>query len=233
VFDGNFRTAFEKGMAPIGKSLQQAGVSPDVVTGVGVAMAAACGVAIGLGYFPLAVLLLILTGLPDAIDGAVAKAAGKSGPRGAFLDSVSDRLSDALLFAGCGWYLAGTASPRMAMLPFGIYIAASLVSYERAKAESLGYEAKGGIMERAERFIALGFGLLFSPLFVATLWVMFALTSVTAVTRFAKVWRQASGKAPRQTPTRRRSRRRNARPMSDFRERAQARAEARRRRRSH
>lgn len=231
MFDGNFRTAFEKGMAPIGKSLQQAGVSPDVVTGVGVAMAGACGVAIGLGYFPLAVLLLILTGLPDAIDGAVAKAAGKAGPRGAFLDSVSDRLSDALLFAGCGWYLAGTDNPRMAMLPFGIYIAASIVSYERAKAESLGYEAKGGIMERAERFIALGFGLLISPLFVATLWVMFALTAITAGTRFVKVWRQASGKTPRQPPTRRRARRRNARPMSDFRARAQARAEARRRRR--
>ncbi|MGI9613437.1 MAG: CDP-alcohol phosphatidyltransferase family protein [Acidimicrobiales bacterium] len=231
MFDGNFRTAFEKGMAPIGKSLQQAGVSPDVVTGVGVAMAGACGVAIGLGYFPLAVLLLILTGLPDAIDGAVAKAAGKAGPRGAFLDSVSDRLSDALLFAGCGWYLAGTDNPRMAMLPFGIYIAASIVSYERAKAESLGYDAKGGIMERAERFVALGFGLLISPLFVATLWVMFALTVLTAGTRFVKVWRQASGKTPRQPPARRRARRRNARPMSDFRARAQARAEARRRRR--
>lgn len=196
MFDGNFRTAFEKGMAPIGKSLQQAGVSPDFVTGLGVVMAAACGVAIGLGFFPLAVLLLLLTGLPDALDGAVAKAAGKAGPRGAFLDSVSDRLSDALLFAGAAWYLGGTDSPRMAMLPFGVYIAASIVSYERAKAESLGYDAKGGIMERAERFIVLGFGLLFSPLFVATLWVMFVLTIVTAVTRFIKVWRQASGKTP-------------------------------------
>lgn len=231
MFDGNFRTAFEKGMAPIGKSLQQAGVSPDLVTGLGVLMAAACGVAIGFGLFPLAVLLLLLTGLPDALDGAVAKAAGKDGPRGAFLDSVSDRLSDALLFAGAAFYLAGTDSPRLAMLPFGVYIAASLVSYQRAKAESLGYEARGGIMERAERFIVLGFGLLFSPLFVATLWVMLILTVVTAVTRFAKVWRQASGKAPLQRPIRRRGRRRHARPMADIRQRAQARAEARRRRR--
>lgn len=231
MFDGSFRTAFERGMAPIGKSLQQAGVSPDLVTGLGVAMAAACGVAIGLGLFPLAVLLLLLTGLPDALDGAVAKAAGRDGPRGAFLDSVSDRVSDALLFAGAGWYLAGTQSPRMAMLPFALYIAASLVSYERAKAESLGYDARGGIMERAERFIVLGFGLLFSPLFVATLWVMLLLTLVTATTRFVKVWRQASGKAPLQRPMRRRGRRRNARPMADIRQRAQARAEARRRRR--
>jgi CDP-diacylglycerol--glycerol-3-phosphate 3-phosphatidyltransferase len=238
VFDGNFRTAFEKGMAPIGRNIQQAGVSPDLITGVGVAMAAACAVAIGMGQFPLAVLLLLLTGLPDALDGAVAKAAGKDGPRGSFLDSVSDRLSDALLFAGAAWYLAGTDSPRMAVLPFGVYIAASLVSYERAKAESLGYNARGGLMERAERFIVLGFGLLFSPLFVATLWVMLVLTAITVVTRFVKVWRQASGKAPlrpvlaRPVLARSGRRRRKTRPVTDFRLRAQARAEARRRRRS-
>lgn len=232
MFDGSFRTAFEKGMAPIGKSLHQAGVSPDLVTGMGVLMAASGGVAIGLGRFPLAVLLLLLTGLPDALDGAVAKAAGKAGPRGAYLDSVSDRLSDALLFAGAAWYLAGTDNPRMALLPFGVYIAASLVSYQRAKAESLGYEAKGGLMERAERFIALGFGLLFSPLFVATLWVMLVLTVITAITRFNKVWRQASGLTPRKAPINRSRRRRNARPVSEVRTRARDRAEARRRRRN-
>lgn len=230
MFDGNFRTAFEKGMAPIGKSLQQAGVSPDLITGFGVLMAAACGTAIGLGRFPLAVLLLAMTGLPDALDGAVAKAAGKAGPRGAFLDSVSDRLSDGLLFAGAGWYLAGTDNPRMAMLPFALYIAASLVSYQRAKAEGLGFNAKGGLMERAERFIALGFGLLFSSLFVATLWVMLALTVATAIFRFVKVWRQASGKVVEPRHTARRARRRNARPVADIRERARARAEARQRR---
>lgn len=232
MFDGNFRNSFEKGMAPIGKSLQRAGVSPDAVTAAGVLMAAGCGVAIGFGQFPLAVLLLALTGLPDALDGAVAKAAGKAGPRGAYLDSVSDRLSDGLLFAGCAWYLAGTATPRMAMLPFGLYLSASLVSYQRAKAESLGYNAKGGLMERAERFIALGFGLLFEPfgLFVPTLWVMFALTTLTVVTRFVKVWRQASGmpESPRRV-TARRNRRRKARPVADIRQRARARAEARRR----
>lgn len=230
MFDGNFRKSFEKGMTPIGKSLNQAGVSPDAVTAFGVLMAAGCGVAIGLGQFPVAVLMLLLTGLPDAIDGAVAKAAGKAGPRGAYLDSVSDRLSDGLLFAGAGWYLAGTDNPRMAMLPFGLYIAASLVSYQRAKAEGLGYNAKGGLMERAERFLALGFGLLFPALFVETLWVMFALTVATAVFRFRKVWLQASGRTVEADVAARRARRRTARPVADMRARARARAEARQRR---
>lgn len=230
MFDGNFRKSFEKGMTPIGKSLNQAGVSPDVVTGFGVLMAAGCGIAIGVGQFPLAVLMLLLTGLPDAIDGAVAKAAGKAGPRGAYLDSVSDRLSDGLLFAGAGWYLAGTDTPRMAMLPFALYIAASLVSYQRAKAEGLGYNAKGGLMERAERFVALGFGLLFPALFVETLWVMFALTLATAIFRFRKVWLQASGRTVDPDVAARRVRRRTARPVADLRDRAKARAEARQRR---
>jgi len=224
MFDGNFRTTVDKATTPIGRTLHRAGVSPDVITGVGVLMAAACGAAIGAGQFPLAVLLLALTGLPDALDGAVAKAAGSSGPRGAYLDSVSDRLSDGLLFAGAAWYLAGTDTPRMALLPFGLFIAAALVSYQRAKAESLGFDAKGGLMERAERFLALGFGLLFSAIFVEVLWVMFALTVITAVTRFMKVWRQAT--AARDIPVSanpsaaRRARRRELRARTDWRKRA-------------
>ncbi len=227
MFDGNFRTTVDKATTPIGRGLHRAGVSPDAITGVGVLMAGACGVAIGLGQFPLAVLLLALTGLPDALDGAVAKAAGSSGPRGAYLDSVSDRLSDGLLFAGAAWYLAGTDNPRMAMLPFGLFIAASLVSYQRAKAESLGFDAKGGLMERAERFLALGFGLLFSAIFVEVLWVMFALTIFTAITRFLKVWRQATAARGLPVTSRlgspaaaRRARRRQGRARTDWRQRA-------------
>ena len=76
-------------------------------------------------------------------------------------------------------------------LPFALLAATSLVSYERAKAESLGLEAKGGLMERAERMILLGIGFLSSVLLVPVLWVMLALTGVTAVGRFVKVWRLA------------------------------------------
>ena len=233
MFDGSFRTAFDRLVAPMGRSLQKLGVSPDAITVFGILMAASCGAAIGLGRFWLAAVLLAMTGLPDALDGAVAKAGGRAGPRGAYFDSVSDRVSDGFLFAGAGWYLAGTDNPRMAMLPFSLFIAASLVSYQRAKAESLGFVAKGGLMERAERFIALGFGLVFNALFVPVLWVMLTLTLATAGHRFYKVWGQASGTIPIAEPTQRlrsgRARRRNRRSVADFRQRAQARAEARRR----
>jgi CDP-diacylglycerol--glycerol-3-phosphate 3-phosphatidyltransferase len=68
----------------------------------------------------------------------------------------------------------------------------SVISYERAKAESLGLSAKGGLMERAERIILLCLGLLFPPLLLPILWVMLVLTTVTAVQRFVKVWKQAA-----------------------------------------
>jgi len=74
--------------------------------------------------------------------------------------------------------------------------AAALVSYQRAKADALGYDARGGLMERAERFIVLGFGLLFSGILIPTLMVMFVLTAFTAGQRFVKVWRQASKPVP-------------------------------------
>ena len=196
MFDGHWRTPVDRGLAPIGASLRRAGVTADTITVAGILMASAAAFAIGSGHLHLGLLLLILTGIPDALDGAVAKASGTSSSRGAFFDSVSDRLTDALLFGGVAWYLASTEPGRIMMLPVALMAAAMLVSYQRAKAESLGFTAKGGLMERAERFIALGFGLLFSNLLIPVLWVMFVLTAFTAVQRFVKVWRQASGKAP-------------------------------------
>ena len=207
MFDGNWREAVDRGLTPIGVSLRRTGVTADMVTITGIVMATGAAVAIATGNLRLGFLLLILTGIPDALDGAVAKASGTSSQRGAFFDSVSDRLTDALLFGGLAWYLVDSEPGHMMMLPVAVMSLAMLVSYQRAKAESLGYNAKGGIMERAERFIVLGFGLLFNELLVWTLWLMLVLTAVTAVQRFVKVWRQASEDRPVRPSSRRRSRR--------------------------
>jgi CDP-diacylglycerol--glycerol-3-phosphate 3-phosphatidyltransferase len=212
MFDGRWRSTIEEGLKPIGKGLRRTGVTADVLTVVGIVMAGCTAVAIGSGHFRLALLLLALTGVPDALDGAVAKASGTTSKRGAYFDSVADRLSDAVLFGGVAWYLAPQG--RIVLLPFALLAAASLVSYQRAKAESLSFNARGGIMERAERFVVLGFGLLFSEWLVGTLWVMFALTAFTAVQRFVKVWRQADRPVPARTRYRR-SRPRPRRPVGE------------------
>jgi CDP-diacylglycerol--glycerol-3-phosphate 3-phosphatidyltransferase len=170
-------------------------------------MAVAASVAIANGWLRAGLLLLVLTAVPDVLDGAVAKASGTASPRGAFFDSVIDRVSDALLLGGVAWYLASTQPGRIAVLPLAVLGGSMLVSYERAKAESLNFDARGGLMERAERLMFLAFGLLFESLLVPVLWVMLALTAVTAVQRFAKVWRQASAPQVQPLSARWRSRR--------------------------
>jgi CDP-diacylglycerol--glycerol-3-phosphate 3-phosphatidyltransferase len=228
MFDGNLRTQVDRGLTPIGRSLVKTGITPDVITIIGILMSGVAAVTIGAGYLTVGFLFLLLTAIPDALDGAVARAANSGSVRGAFFDSVSDRLTDGMLFGGVAWYLASTEPGRIMMLPVAIMGLAMLISYQRAKAESLGFDAKGGIMERAERIIVLGFALLFPNLLIGTLWVMLVLTAITAVQRFVKVWKQAS--ADRPVPQRRSARRqRRARSTAEplWRQRMRERREAR------
>ena len=192
MFDGRFRANAERTLKPVGQQLKRTGITADHLTVIGVLMALAAAFAIGNGSLRIGFVLLVLTALPDVLDGAVAKASGTASSRGAFFDSVADRFTDALLLGGVAWYLADTEGGRAPLLPMAVLAASMLISYERAKAESLGYNAKGGLMERAERLIALALGLVFSELLVAILWIMLALTLLTAVQRFVKVWKQAA-----------------------------------------
>jgi CDP-diacylglycerol--glycerol-3-phosphate 3-phosphatidyltransferase len=191
MFDGKFRAPVDKAVRPIGAGLRRTGLTPDHLTVVGLLVGVGAAIAIGSGALRLGLLLVVLAALPDLLDGALAKASGAASPRGAFFDSTIDRITDALLLGGIAWYLADTESAHMTLLPFAVMAVSSLISYQRAKAESLGIEAKGGLMERAERIIAICVGLLFPVLLVPILWIMLALTSITAIQRFAKVWKAA------------------------------------------
>jgi phosphatidylinositol phosphate synthase len=207
MFDGHWRTNIEKGLKPVGANIRRTGITADHLTATGVVLAGAAAVAIANGALRGGLLLVILCALPDLLDGAVAKAGGTAGPRGAFFDSVSDRVTDALLLGGVAWYLSTTHTGRIAVLPLAVLGASMLISYERAKAESLGFQARGGLMERAERIVALCVGLLFDSVLIPVLWLMLGLTLVTAVQRFAKVWVQASASTPAPAPSRWRARR--------------------------
>ena len=199
MFDKRCRTGVERSLRPVGTGLKKAGISADQLTVLGLLLSAACAVAIGNGWLFVGWCLLAASAVPDVLDGAVAKASGTSSPRGAFFDSVVDRVSDTLVLGGLAWYLASTHSPHTAILPLAIVGASNLVSYERARAESLGFSARGGLMERAERMIAIGLGLLFSVVMIPLLWLMLGLTILTAVQRFVMVWRQASATVPGRT----------------------------------
>ena len=191
MFDGRFRTPIEKAIRPVGLLLRKTGMSPDHLTILGIVVAVVAAFAIGSGFLRAGLALVILAALPDMLDGALAKASNSASQRGAFFDSVVDRVTDSVLFGGVAWYFASEKSPHLALLPMAIMGVSSLISYERAKAEALGLHAKGGLMERAERIIVLCIGLLFDSILVPILWIMLVLTTITAIQRFVMVWRQA------------------------------------------
>jgi CDP-diacylglycerol---glycerol-3-phosphate 3-phosphatidyltransferase len=194
MFDGRWRTAVDRTTGPVGETLHRHGITADVLTATGLVSATATAVLVASGHFHLAILFLIITGMHDLFDGPVAKAAGTASVRGAFFDSVTDRVADAVLMFGCAWYLLDRDHGHIALLPMAILAVIALVSYERAKAESLGLSAKGGLMERAERMVLLGIAFISTVIFVPVLWIMLVLVSFTAVSRFVMVWNAASGR---------------------------------------
>jgi len=213
MFHKRLRPSVEQKLRPVGANLRKSGISADQLTMLGLVMAVGASIAIAAGALRVGFLLLILTAVPDVLDGAVAKASGTASPRGAFFDSVADRVADALLLGGVAWYLSDHNGGHIVVLPLAVLAMSLIISYERAKAESLGFDARGGLMERAERIIALGLGLLFETLLVPVLWLMLVLTTFTAVQRFVVVWNQASSTRPRPATDRWRSRR--VRPSSE------------------
>src|ERR1700724_409367 len=128
MFDGRWRDTVDRGTGPVGRRLQRFGITADMLTATGLISATATAVAVGTGHFLLALALLILTGLHDLLDGPVAKASGTSSVRGAFFDSVTDRVADALLMGGVSWYLIGRHEGHLALLPLAVLGVTALVS---------------------------------------------------------------------------------------------------------
>jgi CDP-diacylglycerol--glycerol-3-phosphate 3-phosphatidyltransferase len=201
MFDGKFRTSADAFIAPVGRALVRVGFSADVLTLSGLVFSFATMVAIGAGTHWPAIALLTVTGIHDMLDGAVAKASQRSSQRGSFFDSVVDRVSDAAFMGGVAYVLVARHHGEMVLLPFAILTASFMISYQRSKAESLGLAAKGGLMERAERMILLGVALLTNATFLPVLWVMLALTWMTAAGRFRRVWKVAVKPVPSTTPS--------------------------------
>ena len=194
MFDGRWRSAVDRTTGPVGEALHRRGITADVLTATGLVSATITALLVATGRLHLAIVFLIITGMHDLFDGPVAKAAGTASVRGAFFDSVTDRVADAVLMCGVAWYLVDHKEGHLVLLPMAILAVTALVSYERAKAESLGLAAKGGLMERAERMFLLGVGFLSAAILVPVLWVLFVLITLTAVARFVKVWNAASGR---------------------------------------
>ncbi len=109
----------------------------------------------GLGYIKSAGAVMILGGLFDALDGAVARESNRMSDFGAFLDSTLDRFSESAVFVGIIFFYATTARPYEALLAGAAMTFSLLTSYARARAEGLGLECQVGILERAGRVVIL------------------------------------------------------------------------------
>ncbi|MGO4584552.1 phosphatidylinositol phosphate synthase [Arthrobacter sp. 2RAF6] len=194
--------------SPLARFLLKVGVSPDAVTVVGTA-----GVVLGalilypLGQLWWGSLLIAVFALSDVVDGIMAREQGRSGPWGNFLDSTLDRLADGAIFAGVAiWFFTGGGNSTIAIASLACLVLGMVVSYARAKAESLGFYANVGIAERAERLISVllvtgltGLGLPPVVLLV-TLVMLAAATGVTVVQRMAAVREQAMADVDGGTP---------------------------------
>jgi len=199
-------------LAPVVNLLLKLGVSPDTVTLVGT-----IGVSVGaLAFYPRGELLwgtvfITVFVFSDLIDGAMARKSGRSSVFGSFWDSTLDRVGDAAIFGGLALYFAGDEGDSYLYLCLALFclVTGNLTSYARAKAESLGLDARGGIAERSDRVVlillATGFaGLLDLPwLLEGALWLLAAASAYTVVFRVLKVRRQAIAlaSAPAVPPT--------------------------------
>ena len=134
MLDGRLRAGVERGLGPLGVRLRRLGLTADAFTVLGLVFSAVTAVLIATGHFGWAVVGVAAAGLGDLLDGAIARGSGQTSSRGAFFDSVADRVSDATLLGGAAWYLAGSARPRDAVLAFAVAGASMVISYERAKA---------------------------------------------------------------------------------------------------
>src|SRR3954470_8568234 len=194
-----FRAFFTKVFSPVARLFLRMGISPDAVTIVGTV-----GVCAGaLVFFPRGELLvgvLVITAFvfSDLVDGHMARISGQSSKWGAFLDSTLDRFGDAAIFGGLAMYYVGPGdSDNLAALAMYCLVMGSVTSYARARAESLGMEAKGGIAERADRLVAIlvmtGLSDIFDvPVLIpVTLGVLAVASSITVVQRILRVRSQA------------------------------------------
>ena len=185
-----------KGFKPFLSGLHKIGVTPNQVTVVGTILNAGVAALVVFDHLIWAGILVLVAGLFDMLDGALARLTRKVTPFGAFLDSTLDRVSEGLVLAAVAYFLAIQGGERAsvdAALVVMALLGSILVSYTRARAESLGVECKSGIMTRPERIILVAIGLFFNVL-PYVIYIMLALTVFTVIQRVVHTYRELGKK---------------------------------------
>jgi CDP-diacylglycerol--glycerol-3-phosphate 3-phosphatidyltransferase len=186
-------------LKPLRHAAYMSGASPLAFNFLGLLLALGSGIAIALGHLPLGGTLILCSGIADVLDGDLARRRGVVSAAGAFIDSTFDRFAEVFAFAGLAWFF-GSGTPVMLVL---VGMGGSLlVSYTRARGESVGVLCKLGVLQRAERMILLSVGTILDPaisqaaghpsgwLTVWVLWIIAIGTLGTAIFRTAWIARR-------------------------------------------
>jgi CDP-diacylglycerol--glycerol-3-phosphate 3-phosphatidyltransferase len=190
TFTDFLRKFFAKALNKVASVFNRLGIKPNLITAAGLIgnLAAACLLA--MGYFLWGGIVAMVVAPLDALDGVLARMRNESGRFGSFIDSITDRYSEILLYGGMSIYFMNSDQKNSMLLAFLAATGSLLVSYVRAKAEAVEFSAKVGLLTRAERYFILIPGLLFGYPHIY-LWILAVLTHFTALQRIWFVRKQA------------------------------------------
>jgi len=174
---------------PIVGILSKSGITPNALTFINLALNIVAAYVIATNHLVLGGVLVLVAGLFDLLDGALARFTKQTTKFGAILDSTVDRISEAAILCGLLILYLGRGGRLEIVLIFAVLIGSFLVSYVRARAEGLGWQCQVGLFTRAERVIVLAIGLLINQIFIA-LCVLVAFAFITVVQRLVYLWKQ-------------------------------------------
>lgn len=184
------RLRFKGLLDGVGRVLVRLGLAPNTMTVLGLAGNVAGAWFLARGQMTVGGLIILAAGPIDALDGTMARLRGEPSKFGAFVDSTSDRFSELVIFFGLLIYFAHQQDFTAMLLVFAAAVGSVMVSYIKARAESLGYVANVGWLTRMERYLVLSPALIFNVPLVG-LWIVSVLANYTALQRIWHVRRQA------------------------------------------
>jgi CDP-diacylglycerol--glycerol-3-phosphate 3-phosphatidyltransferase len=199
----NLQNQFLVFLTPLIKRLARWGIHPNAFTMAGFVFTLSAAAALFKQHLRIGGLLILTGGLCDCIDGNLARAAGKTSRFGALFDSAVDRYSEFFIFLGILAYCIARNESLTAVLAFLALCGSIMVSYSRARAESLGFESQAGLMQRPERIVFLGLGALIHPAtFKLAIWMVAIFANLTALQRLRHAYQQDSAARDKSQPPR-------------------------------
>lgn len=216
MFTTRFEAWVRRRAEALMSALGRAPLTPNQVTVVGLLLTFVAATLVAFGELRWAGVVLIVAGTCDILDGALARSTHASYPYGAFLDSTLDRYSEGAIYIGLAAYFVGAGGPYQRWLVLATFAALAgsfLVSYVRARAQSLGFTCESGLFARPERVVVTVIGLIIGGwVLYVVVFLLAVLTNLTALQRIREVWLQ--GRAQRLAIERETKARRAAPPQT-------------------